>query len=87
MPIYTIENTKTGETRDEMISFSELETILENDKTLRHVIKPIMIGDPVNLGITKPPADFMKHVLGRIKATNPGSDAIANKRWNIPKEI
>ena len=87
MPIYTIEDMKTGETRDEMISFSELETVLENNKNLRHVIKPITIGDPVGMGITKPPSDFQRYVLGRIKASNPGSDAIASKRWNIPKEI
>lgn len=87
MPIYTIEDMTTGETQDEMISFSELETILENNKNLRHVIRPIMIGDPVGMGITKPPADFQKFVLGKIKASNPGSDAIASKRWDIPKEI
>ena len=35
----------------------------------------------------KPPSDFQKYVLGKVKATTPGASAVANKRWNIPKEI
>ena len=43
--------------------------------------------DPVNIGVTKPPADFQKYVLGRVKAAVPEASAVANKRWDIPKEI
>lgn len=43
------------------------------------------IGDPLSLGFTKPPSDFQKYVLGKIKAGNPlGS---VEKRWNIKREI
>jgi hypothetical protein len=87
MPIYTFENTKTGETEDQMISFDEMETYLKKNKHMRRVYKPVPIVDPVGIGITKPPVDFQKHVLGKIKAANPGSEAIASKRWCIPKEI
>jgi hypothetical protein len=43
--------------------------------------------DPVGIGISKPPADFQKYVLGKVKAANPHSTAVASKRWSIPKEI
>jgi hypothetical protein len=44
--------------------------------------------DPVGIGVTKPPADFQKHVLGRIKEAVPGTSKKAiEKRWHIPKEI
>ena len=43
--------------------------------------------DPVNIGVTKPPSDFQKYVLGRVKEKMPGATAVANKRWDIPKEI
>lgn len=87
MPIYTFENTKTGAIYDDMMTISEMETYLKKNKHIRHIIKPIPIVDPVGIGVTKPPADFQKHVLGKIKAANPGSDAVASKRWGIPKEI
>lgn len=87
MPIYTFENTKTGETYDEMMSFSEMETLLKTNQHIKHIIKPVMIVDPVGIGVTKPPSDFQKYVLGKVKSANPGSDAVASKRWGIPKEV
>jgi hypothetical protein len=86
MPIYTIENTKTGECKDITVSYEDLEKLLLKKKYLRRVFKPIMIVDPVGIGVTKPPSDFQKYVLGRVKEKTGGS-AIANKRWTIPKEI
>jgi hypothetical protein len=46
------------------------------------------IVDPVGAGITKPPSDFSKYVLGKVKATAPGvNKAAIEKRWQIPREI
>jgi hypothetical protein len=40
------------------------------------------------MGITKPPSDFQKYVLGRIKETAPGAKKdVLEKRWHIPKEV
>lgn len=86
-PIYTFENIKTGDTEDHMISYDEMEIYLKENKHMRRVYKPVPIVDPVGIGVTKPPADFQRNVLGKIKAANPGSDAIASKRWGIPKEV
>jgi putative FmdB family regulatory protein len=44
------------------------------------------IGDSVRLGITKPPADFQKYVLGRIKASVPGNN-IGKSKFNMTREF
>lgn len=86
MPIYSVKNAKTKEEYDVNMSYDDFVLYLEENKNLARVYKPIMIVDPVGIGITKPPVDFQKHVLGKIKDKTKGG-AIANKRWNIPKEI
>lgn len=42
-------------------------------------------GDPIVLGVTRPPSDFQKYVLGRIKEKVPG--AKVERRHHIAKEI
>jgi len=42
-------------------------------------------GDPVALGITKPPSDFQKYVLGKIKSKYKNSTL--EKTHAIPKEV
>jgi hypothetical protein len=42
-------------------------------------------GDPVTLGITKPPSDFQKYVLGKIKSKYKNSTL--EKTHAIPKEV
>ena len=86
MPVYTFENTKTGDIYDDMMTISEMEEYLAKNKHIKHIIKPQAIVDPVGIGVSKPPADFQKHVLGRIKDKTKG-EAIASKRWSIPKEV
>lgn len=41
--------------------------------------------DPYAIGIQKPPADFQKYVLGRIKDKHPNSQI--ERRRSIPREI
>lgn len=50
-----------------------------------HLDAPVL-GDPVRLGVTKPPSDFQKHVLGRMRDTYPGATALKNTKFAIPKE-
>lgn len=47
--------------------------------------KAPVYGDPYRLGVTKPPSDFDKYVLGKIKAKFPGS-TIGEKR-QLAREI
>jgi putative FmdB family regulatory protein len=44
------------------------------------------IVDPVRIGVTRPPSDFSKYVLGKIKHANPKAD-IGNRRFSINKEV
>jgi len=69
-----------------MMTIAEMEVFLEENKHIKHIIKPQAIVDPTGIGVSKPPVDFQKHVLGRIKDKTKG-EAIASKRWSIPKEV
>lgn len=42
------------------------------------------IGDPYKLGVTKPPSDFVNHVLGKVHAAHPLGNVAS--RTNIPKQ-
>lgn len=87
MPNYTWMNKETGEEFTNTMTMAEHEEFVKNNPHLQQVLRNFTMVDPVNIGVTKPPSDFQKHVLGRIKASVPGADAVASKRWDIPKEI
>jgi len=86
MPTYTFENKNTGETYDKVLSYDDMIKYLADYPELNQVFRMNLV-DPVGIGISKPPADFQKYVLGKVKAANPHSTTVASKRWNIPKEI
>ena len=87
MPNYTWTNRQTGEEFTNTMTMAEHEEFVNNNPHLQQVLKNFTVVDPVNIGVTKPPVDFQKNVLGRIQASVPGASAIGNKRWTIPKEI
>jgi hypothetical protein len=87
MPVYTFENNKTNEEFDLTLSYDEMLKFIEDNPHVNQVFR-MNIVDPVGAGITKPPSDFSKYVLGKVKATAPGvNKAAIEKRWQIPKEI
>jgi hypothetical protein len=86
MPLYSFENTETGEEFDMQMKMAELDTFLAENKNVRQIFTQLNIGDSVRLGITKPPSDFSKYVLGRVKETNPLGTAI-ERRHTITKEV
>jgi len=86
MPIYTFESKETGEQYDMTLTYDEMIKYLEDHPDVNQVFKMNVV-DPVGIGISKPPSDFQKYVLGKVKEAAPGASAVANKRWNIPKEI
>jgi len=86
MPRYTFENTETGEQFEIEMPYSELSSYLNENKNIHQIFK-MNIADSVSIGVTKPPSDFQKYVLGRVKAM-PGADKNKiEKRWAINKEI
>jgi len=85
MAYYTFENTITGKIYVEEMPMSEREQYLKDNPEVRQILTSPPTLDSVRLGITKPPSDFQKYVLGKVKEKNPlGS---VEKRWTINKEV
>ena len=86
MPVYSFENPETGEAYDLTMSYSELDQYLKDHPEVHQVFRMNLV-DPVGIGISKPPSDFSKYVLGKVKHV-PGADtSTIEKRWSIPKEV
>ncbi len=85
--IYSFEDTETGEEFELSMTYEQLKEFLVDFPNLNQTFR-MNLGDPVGLGITKPPSDFSKYVLGRIKEATPGAKKdVIEKRWHIPKEV
>lgn len=87
MPTYTFRNKKTNKEVTLVMTMAEHTDYVKNNPNMVQVFNQMNIVDPAGIGVSKPPADFQKYVLGKVKAANPHSDAVASKRWDIPKEI
>ena len=87
MPTYTFRDKQTDEVFDVFMSINELDRYIEQNEHLQQVPTAPAIVDPVNIGVKKPPSDFQKYILGRVKSAVPEANAVASKRWDIPKEI
>jgi hypothetical protein len=83
--IYSFEDTETGEEFEREMSYDQLKVFLKKNPQLNQTFQ-MNIGDPVRMGVTKPPSDFSKYVLGRVKETNPLGGAV-ERRYTIPKEV
>lgn len=87
MPTYDFLNEKTGLVFTEVMTIAEKETYLEKNKHIKQQLAFPFIGDSVRQGVTKPPADFQKHVLGRIQDKVGKKQAKGmNKNFQIPRE-
>ena len=85
--IYSFEDQETGEEFELQMSYDELKEFLANNPQVNQTFR-MNIVDPVGSGISKPPSDFQKYVLGKVKDRVPGANKAAiEKRWHIPKEI
>lgn len=85
-PVYTFERKDTEEQYDLSMTYDEMMEYVKANPDVQQIFR-INVADPTNIGVTKPPSDFQKYVLGRVKASVPKADAVADKRWSIPKEI
>lgn len=84
MPTYQFKNKTTGEEFEDFMSISAKERYLEENTDIDQMLTSLNIVDPVGIGVTRPPSDFSKYVLGRIKETAPGP--ALEKRWTIQRE-
>jgi len=65
MPVYSFENPKTGDEYELTMSYDELETYLKEHPEVNQTFRMNLV-DPVGIGVTKPPVDFQKHIIGFI---------------------
>ena len=84
--IYSFEDTQTKEQFELSMSYDELLLFLEENKHVHQVFRMNLV-DPVGIGVTKPPADFQKYVLGKVKEMPGAQKDVIEKRWQIAKEI
>jgi len=74
MPTYKFKDTNSGEEFEKFMSMSIREPFLKDNPHLEQMIAGVpMIGDPVNMGVTKRDSGF-KEVLQKIHERTPGSD-------------
>lgn len=83
--IYSFIDTETEEEFELEMPYDELKGFLEANPKLNQTFR-MNLGDPIRLGVTRPPSDFSKYVLGRVKETNPLGGAV-ERRYTIPKEV
>ena len=86
MPNYSYRNKSTNEEFTVSMSITEMEKYEASNPDLERVYAGMNIVDPVGIGVTRPPSDFSKYVLGKVKAANPHTN-IGNRRWSVAKEI
>lgn len=83
--IYSFEDTETGDEFEVEMTYDELKEFLVNNPKVNQTFR-MNLADPVRLGVTKPPSDFSKYVLGRIKEAHPLGKAV-ERRHTIAKEV
>jgi hypothetical protein len=86
MAVYTFRNKKTNEVSDISMPMSEIVDFEQKNDHLERVYHSVNVVDPVGIGVTRPPSDFSKYVLGKVKAANPHTE-IGKGRWDLKKEI
>jgi hypothetical protein len=86
MPVYAFEDTETQEQFEITMSYDDLEPFLKDNPQLNQVFKMNLV-DPVGIGVSKPPVDFQKYVLNKVKNVPGAQKDVIEKRWQIAKEI
>ena len=86
MPSYDFRNNETGDEFTDFMSISEKEKYLKDNPHIEQIFNCVRLGDSVKLGITKPPAEFMKGVVQRIKDSVPGNNLKTKTKFQIPRE-
>lgn len=84
MGFYTFENINTGDEITLEMTISEMDQYKKDHPELVQILAANRSVDPILLGITKPPSDFQKHVLGRIKRESGKDNVIGQRKWEVP---
>ena len=86
MPIYTFENTKTGEVYDDMMSISEMEKFLKKNKHIKQRLTSINIVGGVQ-GVTHKTDGGWNDNMQRIAEAHPTSPLAQRYKKKSIKEI
>ena len=86
MPIYTFENTKTGEVYDDMMSIAEMEKFLKKNKHIKQKLTTINISSGVQ-GVNMKTDGGWKDNLSRIADAHPTSELAKQHRRRSVKEV
>ena len=86
MPIYTFENTKTGEVFDDMMSIADKELYLKKNKHIEQKLTTINISSGVQ-GINMKNDGGWKDNLSRIADAHPTSELAQQHRRRSIKEV
>lgn len=85
MPYYSFVDTETEEEFELEMTYEQLKVFLGANPRFNQTFR-MNLGDPIRMGVQKPPSDFSKYVLGRVKEAHPLGKAI-ERRHTIPKEV
>lgn len=85
MPVYSFEDQETGEEFELQMSYEELKQFLVDNPKVNQTFA-MNIVDPVGIGVTKPPSDFQKYVLGKVKAAPGAQSSAIDRRWGHKRE-
>ena len=80
MPTYPFKNTDTGEEYELFMSMAERDRYLKRNKNVVQLLSSVTIGDPVLMGITKPPSSFTDNIK-RMQAAIPGNNIKSKYNW------
>lgn len=86
MPVYSFANKETGEEFELTLTYDELNKYLEDHLEVNQTFRMNLV-DPVGIGVSKPPSDFQKYVIGKVKEAPGAHNPAIEKRWHIPKEV
>lgn len=85
MGYYTYYDTKKKERFTLTMTIADMEEFEKDNPHLERVFDTLNVIDPAGAGVSRPPADFQKYVLGKVKENHPKGSV--EKRWHIPKEV
>lgn len=86
MPVYSYLNKDTGEEVDIEMSMAEMDEFETANPNMQRIYSKMNIVDPMGIGVQKPPSDFSKYVLGKVKKVAGADSSKLEKRWSIPRE-
>ena len=86
MASYTFENKDTGEEFTLQMKDVEREQYLKDNPHIQQILTTMTVVDPAGIGVSRPPADFQKYVVGKALQQPGAHDPIINRRWHIPRE-